>query len=216
MATAKLMIKKITKKLKSENGASLSFALLLFLVCAAIGGVVLNAGTLSTSKLVDRATMDKRYYEVTSAVEFLKDKFENGEAVVITRTNTNDTSWTFSCNGSDDLSSLFAKALLEDTSDLKKLYDSNFYHSASFENLILHFKSSDGLITHEVNITPNINNGVVILDVKSTDGKYWLKITLSPDIKEVTSKNEGTETKVATIKFIVSDIKKICSNGKAC
>ena len=70
------MIKKIRRKLKSETGASISFALMLFLICAAIGSIVLNAGTNSTSKLIDRATMDKRYYEVTSAAEFLKERFE--------------------------------------------------------------------------------------------------------------------------------------------
>lgn len=205
------MIKKIRRKLKSETGASISFALMLFLICAAIGSIVLNAGTNSTSKLIDRATMDKRYYEVTSAAEFLKERFEGeGREVVIERTKTNDT-YTFSCDGTD-LSTLFAKALLENTNNDATMWNSDFYHSANFETLSLHFvrDGSDTNVTdHTVSIEPKVVNGVVVLDIKSTDGKYLLKMTLTPDIKETTSISGNTEKKLATIKFVVTDIKKV-------
>ena len=205
------MIKEIRKKLKSQAGASISFALLLFLVCAGIGAIVLNAGTTSTSKLINRATMDKRYYEVTSAAEFLKERFEGeGREIVIERTKTNDT-YTFGCDGSD-LATRFAKALLESTNNDAAMWNSDFYSSANFDGLTLHFVrdgSDPNTTDHTVNIDPKVVNGVVVLDIKSTDGKYVLKMTLTPDIKEVSSISENTEKKLATIRFVVTDIKKV-------
>lgn len=203
------MIQKIRKKLKSETGASLLFSLLLFLVCAIIGCIVLNAGTLSTSKTIKRAEMDKRYYEVTSAVEFLKDKFEDEDNVIEIERTKNNSTYTFSCNREDDLSVLFAKALLQHTGNDVAMWNADFYHSASFEAMTLHFKTNDESITHEVSITPEIKSGVITLEIKSNDEKYVLKMTLTPDIKEVMSKNGDIEKKTTTIKFIVSDIKKV-------
>ena len=50
------------RKLKSENGASLSFALLLFLVCAVVGSVILTSGTAASGRLSRLRDMDARYY----------------------------------------------------------------------------------------------------------------------------------------------------------
>lgn len=222
------MIKEIRKKLGSQSGASMMFALLLFLVCAAIGGIVLNAGTLSTSKLVDRAKMDKRYYEVTSAVEFLKERFNGDENIVITRTKTTTsagTTYSFTCNDTDlatlsslssmnDLSSMFAVALLGNIysigndSYVPTSWSSDFYNSVNLNLLAINFKH-DETTSRSVIIGPKVVNGVVELDIKSSDEKYVLKMIMVPEIKEVTSKNGDTEKKVATINFTVSDIKKV-------
>lgn len=59
----------ITKKLVSNRGASLSLALLLFLVCTIISSIVLVAATASSGRLADYGEADARYYNVTSAVE---------------------------------------------------------------------------------------------------------------------------------------------------
>ena len=72
------------QKLKSNKGASLSFALLLFLVCAVVGGVVLAAGTAAAGRLSEIAEMDQRYYAVTSAAELFRDKLA-GQTVIIER-----------------------------------------------------------------------------------------------------------------------------------
>ena len=68
------MKKTFSRKLRSETGASLSFALLLFLVCAIIGVIILTAGTIASGRLAEKAKMDQRYYRVISAAEFLKDE----------------------------------------------------------------------------------------------------------------------------------------------
>ena len=72
------------KKLKSQNGASISFALLLFLVCATAGAVVLAAGTAAAGRLSQMVNMDKRYYSASSAAALLAKEIE-GKVVTIER-----------------------------------------------------------------------------------------------------------------------------------
>jgi len=67
---------RLKKKLRSSKGASITFALLLFLVCAVIGSVVLAAGTASAGRFSKLAESDARYYSVTSAVNLLRDSFD--------------------------------------------------------------------------------------------------------------------------------------------
>ena len=73
------------KKLKSEEGASLSFALLLFLVCATAGGVILAAGTTASGRFSELSKMDQRFYGVASAATLLEKEL-SGKTVSIVRT----------------------------------------------------------------------------------------------------------------------------------
>jgi len=67
-------------KLRSESGASITFALLLFLVCAVVGSVVLAAGTAAAGRFSKIAEYDQRYYSVSSAAELLADLID-GQSV---------------------------------------------------------------------------------------------------------------------------------------
>ena len=62
---------KLKQKLKSQTGASITFALLLFLVCAVVGSAVLVAGTAAAGRMSKIAEMDQRYYAVNSAASLL-------------------------------------------------------------------------------------------------------------------------------------------------
>ena len=75
---------KLKQKLKSQTGASITFALLLFLVCAVVGSVVLTAGTAAAGRMSELAKMDQRYYSVTSAAQLLRDTIE-GKQVKVTQ-----------------------------------------------------------------------------------------------------------------------------------
>ena len=75
-------MKAITSKLKSESGASISFALLLFLVCAVVSSIVIVAGTTASGRLSQMAEMDQRYYAVTSAARLLNDLID-GKSVTV-------------------------------------------------------------------------------------------------------------------------------------
>lgn len=77
-------------KLQSQRGASLSIALLLFLVCVVVGTVVLTAGTAAAGRLSELADMDRRYYSVTSAAELLAKEL-TGVPVTIQRSRSQET-----------------------------------------------------------------------------------------------------------------------------
>ena len=65
-------------KIQSQKGASITFALLLFLVCAVISGVVIVAATAAAGRMSEQADMDERYYAVTAVANRLKTVMENG------------------------------------------------------------------------------------------------------------------------------------------
>ena len=69
-------------KIKSQRGASITFALLLFLVCAVISGVVVVAATTAAGRMSQQDEMDERYYAVTAAAKQLNDIFDGTKATV--------------------------------------------------------------------------------------------------------------------------------------
>jgi hypothetical protein len=80
--------KPISKKLRSKRGASITFALLLFLVCAVIGSVVLAAGTAASGRLSKLTEMDSRYYSVNSAAELLAETLDGQEVTIVREKET--------------------------------------------------------------------------------------------------------------------------------
>ena len=73
----------LRQKAGSQRGASITFALLLFLVCAVISSVVIVAATAVGGRASKMAEMDQRYYAVNSAAELVRDVLEH-QTVVIT------------------------------------------------------------------------------------------------------------------------------------
>ena len=66
----------IMNKLRSQTGASITFALLIFLVCTVLCSVILTAATASSARMSGIAEADQRYYAVTSAAELIEDVFK--------------------------------------------------------------------------------------------------------------------------------------------
>ena len=108
---------RIRNKLCSEKGASLSYALLLFLVAAAVGSVVLTAATSASGRLAGLAEADQRYYSVTSAAELLKERYD-GQQVTVVRTKTWQTVTDYSFEGG---ASPGAKGVPEETMSINGL-----------------------------------------------------------------------------------------------
>lgn len=75
----------IHKKLRSRRGASITFALLLFLVCVVVGSIVLTAGTAAAGRRAQLEQADRRYYAVTSAAELFRGAI-TGESIQLERT----------------------------------------------------------------------------------------------------------------------------------
>lgn len=86
-------VNRIRKKLASERGASITFALLLFLVCAVLSSVIIVAATAASGRLSRLADMDRRYYNVTSAAGLLKDVLD-GKSITVEHTKTTQTTRT--------------------------------------------------------------------------------------------------------------------------
>ena len=94
----------IRRKLRSQRGASITFALLIFLVCAVVGSVVLAAGTVTSGRLAGSAEsgkvgtmveMERRYHAVNSAAELLKKELTSGKTTAtITKTTETTTKTT--------------------------------------------------------------------------------------------------------------------------
>lgn len=61
----------IRAKLRSQQGASILFALFFFIVCAVIGSIVLTAATAAAGRLAGVKERNQRYYAVNSAADVL-------------------------------------------------------------------------------------------------------------------------------------------------
>lgn len=74
------MGRKMLNKLRSRKGASITFALLAFLVCAAVSAVLLAAASASAGRVSNLAEADQRYYAVTSAAQLFCDAIGEGKS----------------------------------------------------------------------------------------------------------------------------------------
>ncbi len=75
----------IARRIRSRRGASISFALLLFLVCAVLSSVIVTAATAAAGRMSSAAETDQRYYAVISAAELLKGLLD-GKTVSVVET----------------------------------------------------------------------------------------------------------------------------------
>ena len=66
----------VLMKLRSRKGASLTFALLAFLVCAAVSAVLLAAGMAAAGRVSNLEESDQRFYAVESAVQLFCDALD--------------------------------------------------------------------------------------------------------------------------------------------
>jgi len=76
-------MKRIRKKLNSRKGASITYALLIFLVCAVVGSAVLVAGTAASGRMSKIAENDQRYYAVTSAARMIIDQIDGVPVTIV-------------------------------------------------------------------------------------------------------------------------------------
>ena len=88
----KRRLNKVISKISSQEGASITYALLLFLVCATVSSVILAAGTAASGRMSKSVDSDQRYYAVTSAARLLKEVVEQYEVKII-KTSNDSGSW---------------------------------------------------------------------------------------------------------------------------
>ena len=164
----------IRAKLTSNAGASITFALLVFLVCAMVSAVVLVAATTAAGRMKGIAATDERYYSVTSAAELLKDLLdEKSVSQVTTTAGTSYIEKPMSLVEATDLGKpdpqtltvYLAKACFEDGRTLNK------------EELALTGAGPDVI----ANTTLDKDTGDVTFVLSDPDKKYSLMLVFSAD-----------------------------------
>ena len=65
------------KKLQSRSGASIVFALFIFLFCAFVGAIILVIASTTTGELSDKQKNDQAYYTLTSLADYLSGELTN-------------------------------------------------------------------------------------------------------------------------------------------
>lgn len=88
-------MKAVQRKLQDRSGATLTVALLFFIMCAATGSVILAAATTSTGRLAELQASDQNYYAVVSAAKLLRDEID-GQTIGVKQTETKTTTVTTS------------------------------------------------------------------------------------------------------------------------
>ena len=199
-------------KIKSQRGASITFALLLFLVCAVISSIVIVAATAVGGRASKMAELDQRYYSVNSAAEYLRDVLETQTVIVTTGTKTVST---VDQTGEEDTSEgstktdLPAELILKGTSDMDISSDTSLVSVAakmlakvdgaalSTDPIVLSVEGVDDKTASALGVTMNATmdapNRIMEIDAVNTDtskGSYMLKLTFKADM--VQNNNDST------------------------
>ena len=77
----------VQRKLQDRSGATLTVALLFFIMCAAAGSDILAAATTSTGRLAELQASDQNYYAVVSAAKLIRDEID-GQTIGVKQTET--------------------------------------------------------------------------------------------------------------------------------
>ena len=196
---------KLKQKLKSQTGASITFALLLFLVCAVIGSVVLTAGTAAAGRMSELAKSDQRYYSVTSAARLLRNMVEN-ETVTIVKTVKATGETSFTINGEADNTSFAPNSLPEDAAysyviqngtPKKRTITLSVGGYDSLKSTIEETLAADGTLTFRILSQPDGNNS-----------QYALSAVYTADVKKNTGSNAytGEETEITKISWRLAEM----------
>ncbi len=126
------MMNSIVKKLRSESGATLMLALLMFIMCAVAGSIILAAGTATAGRKANGASgtqgkADQDYYTMSSAVRVVRDQFEGGMVFVMGTAAESDTKDTYA---DSDFTWKYLSAQKDDTGE-KYLIGSTKYDNES-------------------------------------------------------------------------------------
>ena len=195
----------IKRKLKTQNGASISFALLLFLVCAVLSSAVIVAGTAAAGRLSRLAEADQRYYAVTSAAELLCNDISGKTVTVEYSKETGTVTPADKTTILSDASEKLVEALSstdEDAADkvLQRTFqltpDTNIAN-AQLACVIKETLQRDGMLLFDVSNTSGGSGGV-----------YTLRVVFSSKMKRSAS-DSSEDTVKTTVTWKLHSIHKI-------
>ena len=204
---------KLKQKLKSQTGASITFALLLFLVCAVVGSAVLVAGTAAAGRMSKVAEMDQRYYAVNSAARLLVDTIQEKPLEIVKKETAETGTPTYEIDGKSvsDLASSITSIPLEAAYWLGYLRTEKIDAPKQLKLTLSSDKQNDSI---EVTINETINpDGSLIFEIRNKSNgtntqQYGLRMSFGLDKVENDElnmqKNERVHT--ATLQWKLSDI----------
>ncbi len=224
----------IKNRIRSREGASITFALLIFLVCTIISSVVIVAATASAGRMSQVAEADQRYYAVTSAAELLRSVFD-GQPVNVkyvrtdTKTTTDGTTSTTTTINSfssdvDDTDTILADA---SKTLAQKIANNTADTTTADKTFILTVSSSDLADTAKASLKCRIKeyvkrDGRVIFvisnpvsDDETNTAAYTLQVTLRATLSDssttqtTTTDSDSSETKSLNTKKIVWELDNI-------
>ena len=195
----------IKKKLKSQNGASISFALLLFLVCAVLSSAIIVAGTAAAGRLSRLAEADQRYYAVTSAAGLLSRDIGGRTVTVEYSKKTGKVTPADSPTILSDASEKLVEALSstdEDAADkvLQRTFEltpDTSIANAKLGCVIKETLQRDGMLLFDVSNDPGGSGGV-----------YTLRVVFSSKMKRSAS-DSSEDTVKTTVTWKLHSIHKI-------
>ena len=195
----------IKKKLKSQNGASISFALLLFLVCAVLSSAIIVAGTAAAGRLSRLAEADQRYYAVTSAAGLLSRDIGGKTVTVEYSKKTGKVTPAGSPTILSDASEKLVEALSstdEDAADkvLQRTFEltpDTSIANAKLGCVIKETLQRDGMLLFDVSNDPGGSGGV-----------YTLRVVFSSKMKRSAS-DSSEDTVKTTVTWKLHSIHKI-------
>lgn len=205
---------RIKRKLNSQRGASITYALLIFLVCAVVGSAVLVAGTTASGRISEVAKSDQRYYAVTSAARLLINKIDNqavtikmiNETVIDTTTSpsTSTTNTTFL----DDAGNVLTDSTTFSSIPLQIAYQLMSGASAPGNTLNLTIAPTHAELNVDIAETVAANGEITITILKTTGTSpntrtYSMKLLFNLDKSELppvstTSTTSSTKTTTTT------------------
>ena len=216
----------IRKKLNSQRGASITFALLLFLVCAVVGSAVLVAGTAASGRMSRIAETDRRYYAVNSAARFLVETIES-ETVTIEETKSIESetvtigeiesmtsgSPVYRLNGEGYPGGTSPSFPIDAAVQLGYVGGTKITEPKTRSNFTVSFSDLDSeqASAVAVDIKQVLNpDGTMMFEIsKGSDAqKYTIRVYFSLDKQETESldRQEKTETRKTTLNWKLSDI----------
>ncbi len=207
----------VFRKLKDEKGASITFALLAFLVCAVISSVVITAGTAAAGRMSQMAESDRRYYAVKSAAELMGRVFdgktaeveilnETGDVVSSAFYKTGDKSAAVTDKILEDASLTFASYLFDPSAPVNYTKTYNLTTDITGEGTALNCTvttsmKNDGTLTFKVSSKPETAGSTKV---------YTIWVSVAPN----SSKVAGERTVTAGDAVVVQPTTRIKMNWK--
>ena len=153
------------KKLQSRRGASITFALLIFLVCAMVSSVVIVSATTAAGHMSSQAEMDERYYAVAEATQMLRSRIEGQQVKADEVEDVED----------ELLKSITKQILGSETSPYT--FDGNPYKADTTSDIactITQEAIANNLLKFVISATGGQNN---------KNGAYTLEVVFTPNIR---------------------------------